>query len=189
MSEPEGDDLEHIWITSAADPTTGAPACFVVWGEKEKLVSADRIIATCRELHAAAAAADDEVVLLSVLMAAKLSREVLYAMLMDLRTRRVNLRLGMFEGAKPILRIGAFAGADTGKPLVSIELGSNKLIMTSEDARKTASDWYSTAVASILDVRIRHTLAERGFSVVDVEDFMQELLKLEPEVRKGNSPF
>jgi hypothetical protein len=189
MSEPEPDDvdLENIWITSAADPTTGAPCCHVVWGEKSKLVPSERVVATARELHAAAAAAEDEVALLGSLRLIGAEDQSLYAMLVDIRGRRAELR--MPEGPKPIFRIGAFAGAKTGKPLVQIELGSQQLTISAEDARKTGSDWYTTAVASILDVRIRYVLGEHGFDVVAVEDFMKGLWNLDPDVRTKNHPF
>lgn len=52
----DGGDAERIWIESTMDSTTGRPMCFIRWGDKQKLVETERVIATARELFAAAIA-------------------------------------------------------------------------------------------------------------------------------------
>lgn len=177
--------IERIWIESTADPTTGRPMCLVRWGEKEKLVESERVIATARELFGAAASAEADVALLESLRSLDVPDEFIGAMIRHAREARAGLR--MPEGAKPVFRIGALAGGRTGLPLVSVELGSHELTMDTAAAREVASDWYETAVASMLDVRIRYVLGDHGFDVVAVEQFMTDLSLLSSE-RRSDEP-
>lgn len=166
-------DAERIWIESTMDSTTGRPMCFVHWGDKQKLVETERVIATARELFAAAAAAEADVALVEFLREADLPDRAVGVALM--RAREVRGKLRMPEGPKPVFRIGAIAGANTGLPLVSIGLGSREDTMDVQSTRSLASDWYETAIASILDVRIRYTLADHDFDIVAIDQFMNDL--------------
>jgi hypothetical protein len=177
MSDDAGD--ERIWIESTMDSTTGRPMCFVRWGTKTKLVETERVIATARELFGAAAAAEADVALVEFLREADLPDQVVGTALMHAREQRAKSR--MPDGPKPVFRIGAIAGARTGLPLVSIGLGSREDTLDVESARDLASDWYETAIASILDVRIRYTLGDHGFDIVAVEEFMSALSLLNRE--------
>jgi hypothetical protein len=181
MSDDAG--IERIWIESTMDPSTGRPMCFIRWGEKEKVVEVERVIATARELFAAAAAAEADVALVASFRSLDLPDSLIGATLMHAREQRGQLR--MPEGPKPVFRIGAIAGAKTGLPLVSIGLGSRELTMDTQGARDVASDWYETAVASMLDVRIRYTLGDHGFNIVAVEQFMSDMSKLNREGGAG----
>lgn len=175
----DGGNAERIWIESTMDSTTGRPMCFIRWGDKQKLVETERVIATARELFTAAAAAEADVALVEFLREADVPHPAVSAALM--RAREVRAKLRMPQGPKPVFRIGAIAGANTGLPLVSIGLGSREDTLDVQGARDLASDWYETAIASILDVRIRYTLADHDFDIVAIDQFMNALSLLNRE--------
>lgn len=175
MSNDAGD--ERIWIESTMDSTTGRPMCFVRWGDKQKLVETERVIATARELFSAAGAAEADMALVAFLREADLPDQAVGAALMHVRRQRAQGR--MPEGPTPVFRIGAVAGATSGLPLVSVGLGSREETWDVQTAREVASDWYETAIASILDVRIRYALGDHGFDIVAVEQFMTDLSLLD----------
>lgn len=165
------------------DPTTGRPMCLVRWVEKEKVVETERVLATARELFSAAASAEADVAILESFRSWDLPDQAIAAVIMQARELRGKQRLP--EGVKPVFRIAAIAGANTGLPLVSISLGSREVTMDTQGARELASDWYQVGMASILDVRIRYTLADHGFDVVAVEEFMSDLSRLNPRGGAG----
>lgn len=144
-----------IDIRSTVDPDTGNAACLVEWHRGEALVSPDLVLNTARELHAAASAAETDIALIRVLRdRMKADLPVVGVMLRDIRAERPA------PPGRLVLRIEAIAGAKTGKPYVHIARGSMEGSLTPDEARQMALNWTETAVAALIDVRLRYVLGD-----------------------------
>lgn len=158
-------DLHVCQIRSTTDGEGGA-ACLLEWGPVQALLAPAVVLATARDLAAAAAAAELDVAMVQAL------REDLGA---DDQT--LGLLVTMVRSRRPLpttrvaLRIEAIAGARTGQPLVHIGRGSMKGELSPDEAREMANVWTQVAVAAHVDVRLRHALRQWDrLAASEVED-------------------
>jgi hypothetical protein len=146
------DDIIHI--RSSVHPTTGKPVCLVECGTMNAVLTPERVLDTARDLHTAATRAEDDIALIRVLERIGMDRQVTAGLVQAFRTERPMLP------GKPALRIEAVAGAKTNLPYVHIARGSMKASLSPDDARQMAVHWTETAVASLIDVRLRYVLGD-----------------------------
>jgi hypothetical protein len=147
-------DDDTVYVSSTLDDS-GKAAVLMKWGRVQTVLTPEAVLATARDLMAAAANAEADIALI------KTCREVLRLddgqlglFLRDVRTRRPLAR------GKTALRIEAVAGAKTGMPYVHIGRGSMKAALDPDTARTMAMHWVETAVAAHIDVRLRYALGE-----------------------------
>lgn len=148
-------DEHTAYISSAADPATGKAACLLAWGPVHALLQPDVVLATARDLMAAAVGAETDIPLVQSLREdIDAEDDVIGGMLAAVRRRRAS------PSARVALRIHAVAGAKTGKPYVHIARGSMKGELTPDEAREMAQHWIEAAVAAQIDARLRYALGE-----------------------------
>lgn len=151
---PDTRDQDVCYIGSTLDEAGGA-ACLMEWGTVQALLSPSEVLATARDLMAAAIQAETDIALVQAF------REDVGA-----DNRMLGEVLTMVRGhrappsGKVALRIEAVAGAKTGKPYVHIGRGSMKGELTPDEAREMATVWTQVAVAAQIDVRLRRALAK-----------------------------
>jgi hypothetical protein len=134
---------------------TGNAACYLRWDGGGVLLEPPVVLATARDLHAAATRAETDIALIEVLRKkARMDIQPIATMLRDVRAARP------LPAAKVALRIEAVAGAGTSKPYVHIARGSMKASLSPDEARDMAGHWIEAAVASQIDARLRYVLAE-----------------------------
>lgn len=152
MTQPTDGATCFIRSTLDAD---GKAACLMEWGPVTALLSPEAVIATARDLLAAAAAAEVDVALVDAFRQDLGARdEIIGVMLTKVRGRRAVPRTTV------ALRIAAVAGAKTGQPLVHIARGSMKGELTPDGARGMALTWITAATAAQIDVRTRYALGQ-----------------------------
>lgn len=159
----------HIRSTIADD---GTAACLLVWGPVQALLAPPMVLATARDLAAAAAAAELDISLVQAF------REDLRAddqMLGELLTMVRNRR--PIPASRVALRIEAVAGARTGQPYVHIGRGSMKGALSPDEARQMAQHWTEAAVAAQIDVRLRYALGEWDSLTADEIDQLFTLIQ------------
>lgn len=168
------DTQDHTaYIRSTVDPATGKAACFLEWGTVQSLLQPDVVLNTARDLMAAAAGAEADVALVRSLREdIHAEDDVVGGMLAAVRRRRAS------PPAKAALRIGAVAGAKTGRPYVHIERGSMKGELDPDDAREMALHWTQAAVAAEIDNRLRYVLGDL-LTPGDVEEIFAKLQSLQ----------
>jgi hypothetical protein len=148
------DDGRVCHIRSTLDDA-GKAACLMEWGPVQALLEPDVVLATARDLVAAAFAAETDIALIETFRQdVKIPDYALGQLLQSVRGRRPEPR------GKVALRIAAVAGANTGLPLVHIGRGSMKGELSPDEARTMAVQWIQTAVAAQIDVRLRYALGE-----------------------------
>lgn len=154
MTDQTATDDRVCHIRSTTDGE-GRAACLMTWGPITARLDPTVVLATGRDLMAAAAAAETDVALVDVFRREYGARdEVIRPMLGAVRVGRPQLSMHV------ALRIEAVAGARTGLPLVHIGRGSQKGELSPDEARDMALAWISTAVAAQIDVRLRYALGE-----------------------------
>lgn len=142
-------------IRSTTDPRDNTAACLLEWGTLQQLVTPARVLATARDLMAAAAHAEADVAFLAMCREhLRLDDPTAGAMLAELRGRRP------IPPVPAALRIHAVAGATTRLPRVHISRGSQTGELTPDEARQMAQHWTEAAIAAQLDVRLRYVLGE-----------------------------
>ncbi|MFJ5059042.1 hypothetical protein ACIP96_06435 [Streptomyces nigra] len=146
---------DTIWIRSTVDPETRKAACLVTWGPLETILAADVVLATARDLVAAAAAAETDIALIRSLREDLKADDTIVGMMLGAVRRRRPV-----PTASVALRIEAVAGAKTGKPYVHIARGSQKAPLDPDDARTMADHWTQAAMAAHNDVRLRYVLGD-----------------------------
>jgi hypothetical protein len=145
---------DQITIESGAT-STGNAACYLRWPGGGVLLHPPVVLATARDLHAAATRAETDIALIAVLRdRVGMDMQEIAAMLRDVRTARP------LPAAKVALRIEAVAGAGTGRPYVHIARGSMKASLSPDSAREMAGHWIEAAVAAQIDARLRYVLGE-----------------------------
>jgi hypothetical protein len=151
--QPTTDDrVCHIRSTTDGQ---GRAACLMTWGPITVRLDPTVVLATGRDLMAAAAAAETDVALVDVFTREYRARgEVIGHMLQAVRRQRTQ------PAGRVALRIAAVAGVRTGLPLVHIARGSQKGELSPDEARDMALAWISTAAAAQIDVRLRYALGE-----------------------------
>ncbi|MFB7596912.1 hypothetical protein [Streptomyces sp. NPDC056160] len=149
------DQTDVCSIRSTTNPDDGTAACHMRWGTVQALLSPQAVLATARDLTAAAAFAETDIALLSVLRGElHLDDATAGHLLLDVRARRP---MPPTPGA---LRVHAVAGANTRLPYVHISRGSMKGQLSPDEAREMALHWTEAAVAAQIDVRLRYALGE-----------------------------
>ncbi|MGW1035031.1 hypothetical protein ACWD4Z_22945 [Streptomyces antibioticus] len=169
---------DTIWIRSATHPDTGQAACLFDWGGGQALLTPETVLATARDLAAAAAAAETDVAFLRFLRQdLDIDDDRIRAhMLRHLRERRTATA----QGSPGALRIAAVAGAKTGRPSIHIARGSMKGELTPDEARAMAGQWTEAAVAAQIDVRLRYTLTGHpALTRADVDQIFEQLQSLQ----------
>lgn len=142
-------------IRSTTDPKDGTAACLIEWGPVQALAKPPTVLATARDLAAAAAFAETDTALIGVLRGElQLDDSTLGFMMRDIRSRRP------MPPAPSVLRVHAVVGAHTGLPYVHISRGSMKGSLSPDAAREMAVQWIEAAVAAQIDVRLRYVLGE-----------------------------
>ncbi|WP_432032758.1 hypothetical protein [Streptomyces antibioticus] len=166
---------DTIWIRSATHPDTGQAACLFDWGGGQALLTPETVLATARDLAAAAAAAETDIALVQALREdIRADDDVLAGLLTAVRARRP------MPAVRTALRIQAVAGAKTGRPYVHIARGSMKAELTPDAAREMAGDWTQVAVAAQIDARLRYTLTGHpNLTPGDVNDIFEQLQSLQ----------
>lgn len=166
MTTPADDTVCYVQSTLDDD---GKAAVLMQWGPIQALLTPDTVFTTARDLMAAAVAAETDIALIeSLRKGVRVDDAVLGAMLTDVRSRRPAPK------GKTALRIAAVAGANTGKPWVTIARGSQSGQLTPGEARDMAVHWIQTAVAAQIDVRMRYALGEWDrLNVVEVEELFK----------------
>jgi hypothetical protein len=133
----------------------GNAACLMQWGPIEALLDPATVVATARDLMAAAISAETDIALVGAFREdLGADDQMLGVVLTKVRSRRP------MPHAKVALRIDAVAGARTGLPLVHIARGSMKGELSPDEARAMAVHWIEAATAAQIDVRIRYALGE-----------------------------
>lgn len=160
--DPEG---RVCHIRSTLDDA-GKATCLMEWGPVQSLLEPAVVLATARDLMAAAIASETDIALIEAFRKdIGANDQVLAAVLKTVRGRRPIPR------GKVALRIEAVAGAKTGRPYVHIARGSMKGQLDPDEARGMAAQWTQTAVAAQIDVRLRYALGEWGrLNVVEIEE-------------------
>lgn len=173
MTTPTDD---HVCYVQSTLDDGGKAAVLMQWGPIQALLTPDVVFTTARDLMAAAVAAETDIALIeSLRKGVRVDDGVLGAMLTDVRSRRPAPK------GKTALRIAAVAGANTGKPWVTIARGSQSGQLTPDEARDMALHWIQTAVAAQIDVRMRYALGEWDrLDVVEIE----ELFKLTQKAQR-----
>lgn len=153
MTQLTADDrVCHIRSTHDGD---GKAACLIQWGPVTALLDPAAVLATARDLTAAAIAAETDIALIQTFREElKADDQMLAVILSTVRGHRP------MPHAAVALRIEAVAGHRTGLPLVHIARGSMKGELTPDEARGMALTWISTATAAQIDVRLRYALGE-----------------------------
>lgn len=168
MSEPA---ICHIRSTL---DDQGRTACLMQWGPIEALLKPDVVLATARDLMAAATAAETDIALIRFFRTGlKLDMTTIGHMVRDIRAERPA------PTGKSALRIGAVAGANTGLPYVHIARGSMSGQLSPDEARQMAVHWTETATAARIDVRLRYALGEWDrLNVVEIEQLFALVQKV-----------
>lgn len=153
------------WIESTLDDS-GNAACLLRWGRIRALLTPSEVLATARDLMAAAISAETDIALIAAFREEfRADDQIVGTVLTEIRGRRPA------PPGPAALRIHAVAGARTGKPLVHIGRGSMRGELTPDEAREMAVHWIQTATAAQIDVRLRYALGEWGrLNVVEVEE-------------------
>lgn len=157
MTAPDDDHVCYVQSTLDDD---GKAAVLMQWGRIQTVLTPDVVFTTAQDLMAAAVAAETDIALIeSLRKGVRVDDSVLGVMLTDVRSRRPTSK------GKTALRIAAVAGANTGKPWVTIAPG---------EARDMAVHWIQTAVAAQIDVRMRYALGEWDrLDVVEIEELFK----------------
>jgi hypothetical protein len=165
-----GQSICHIRSTIDDD---GNAACLLEWGPLQALLKPPTVLATARDLMAAASAAETDIALVDALRRdLKLDDDTAGFMLTAVRSRRVP------PARKPALRIAAVAGAMTRQPYVNIARGSMTGQLAPNEAREMAQHWTETAVAAQIDVRLRYALGEWDrLNAVEIEELFTLIQK------------
>lgn len=154
MIDPQATDNGVCNIRSTTDDA-GRAACLMQWGPIEALLTPTVVLATARDLMAAAISAETDVALIQAFRQdIGADDEMLAVVLAAVRGRRP------LTPTKVGLRIEAVAGARTGLPLVHIARGSQRGQMSPDEARAMAVQWIEAATAAVIDVRLRYALGE-----------------------------
>lgn len=147
-------DPAVCYIRSTTDDR-GRAACLMQWGPVEALLKPDAVLATARDLMAAASFAETDIALIRVFRSGlKLDMTTIGHMVRDIRAERPA------PTGKSALRIEAVAGANTGLPYVHIARGSMSGQLSPDEARQMAVHWTETVTAARIDVRLRYALGE-----------------------------
>jgi hypothetical protein len=174
----EGDETVFIGWEAGSEPTTGEPLVVMHWAHKVKPYPVDRVLATARDVYAAAAAAEADAAVFATATGSLGVDERTAAMLMrDVREHRTALQER--GGAKPVLRVGAVFGAKTRRALVQFHSGSLNITISASEARENATRMVEAAVAASIDVRFRYALGEVGLDVVAIEDVFKAVRGLD----------
>lgn len=166
MTTPADEHVCHVQSTLDHD---GKAAVLMQWGPIQALLTPDVVFTTAQDLMAAAVAAETDIALIdSLRKGVRVDDAVLGVMLADVRSRRPAPK------GKTALRIAAVAGANTGKPWVTIARGSQSGQLAPDEARDMAVHWIQTAVAAQIDVRMRYALGEWDrLDVVEIEELFK----------------
>jgi len=169
--QPATEDVVHI--SSTVDPEDRTAACLLEWGTLKALLKPPVVLATARDLMAAAAHAETDIALIDTLRTSvKADMTTIGHLLMDVRAHRPALP------GKAALRISAVAGAKTGQPYVHIARGSLKRELDPATAREMALHWTEAAIAAQIDVRLRYALGEWDhLTTADIEPLFELLRK------------
>lgn len=153
----------------------GKAACLIEWGPIQALLAIEVVMATARDLTAAAARAETDVDLINAFRGDfNADDRMLAVVLTKVRGRRSA------PNAKVALRIEAVAGHETGMPYVTISRGSMRGQLSPDEARAMAVQWIETATAARIDVRLRYALGEWDhLNVVQVEELFDKLRKVQ----------
>ncbi|MEU8907008.1 hypothetical protein [Streptomyces mirabilis] len=159
----------HIRSTIADD---GTAACLLVWGPVQALLAPSMVLATARDLAAAAAAAELDISLVQAFREdLRADDQMLGELLTMVRSRRPA------PVGRAALRVEAVAGARTGQPYVHIGRGSMKGALSPDEARQMAQHWTEAAVAAQIDVRLRYALGEWDSLTADEIDQLFTLIQ------------
>ncbi|MEU4173260.1 hypothetical protein AB0F46_41280 [Streptomyces sp. NPDC026665] len=149
MSDP------HVCQIRSTTDSDGAAACLLDWGPVRALLAPPVVLATARDLAAAAAAAELDVAMVQALQEDLGADDQMLGLLVTMvRSRRP------LPTTRAALRIEPIAGARTGQPYVHIGRGSMKGELSPDEAREMANVWTQVAVAAHIDVRLRHALRQ-----------------------------
>ena len=168
-------DEHTAYIRSMIHPTTRKAACQLDWGPVSAILGPDEVLATARDLMAAAAHAETDIAFLAWCRGTlKVDTHTAGRMLRDVRRARSPLP------GKPALRIEAVAGIRTGLPYVHIARGSMKGELSPDEARTMAGHWTHAVHAAQLDVRLSYVLANYPqLTPGDVEEIFTELRRVQ----------
>ena len=163
MPEPQNPD-DGCFIRSTLDDD-GRAACLLEWGPIRTLLAPPVVLATARDLMAAAVSAETDIALVEAFRQEfRADDQMVGIVLANVRERRPAL------AAPAALRIHAVAGARTGLPLVHIGRGSMRGELSPDEAREMAVHWIQTATAAQIDVRLRYALGEWDrLNVVEID--------------------
>lgn len=169
---PDVDERYVCHIRSTVDED-GKAACLLEWGPIQALLAPSVVLATSRDLMAAAVAAETDIALIQAFREDfGADDQMLGAVLSKVRSRRPA------AAGKVALRIAAVAGAKTGLPYVHIARGSMKGELSPDEAREMALHWTQVAVAAQIDVRLRYALGEWDrLNVVEIEELFTLIQK------------
>ncbi|MFG2515985.1 hypothetical protein [Streptomyces sp. NPDC048584] len=146
---------DTVFIRSTVDSRDGTAACLLTWGPVEALLTPGKVLATARDLMAAAAHAEADIALLGWCTdTLRVDEQTAGRMILDIRGRRPA------PPAPAALRIQAVAGHNTRRPYVHIYRGSQRGELSPDEARQMAQHWTEAAVAAQIDVRLRYALGE-----------------------------
>ena len=165
MQTPEPAEGQHVAYIRSTIADGGKAACLLEWGPVRVLLTPPVVLATARDLMAAAVSPETDFALAKAFREEfRANDEMLAVVLSEVRGRRPA------PSDKVALRIEAVAGAKTGLASVHIGRGSMKGELSPDKAREMALQWTEAAVAAQIDVRLRYALGEWGhLSVADAE--------------------
>jgi hypothetical protein len=168
------DDQGRVCHVRSTVDGSGKAAVLLEWGPLQVLLDPEVVVATARDLMAAAIAAETDIALIEAFREEfKADDQMLGMVLSNVRGRRPVVR------AKVALRIEAVAGARTGLPLVHIGRGSMRGELSPDEARVMATRWIETATAARIDVRMRYALGEwNKLSPAEIEELFALVQKV-----------
>lgn len=162
------------WIRSTLDDN-GRAACLLEWGPLQAFLAPARVMATARDLMAAAIGAETDIAFVTALREdLQLDDDAVGFMLQAVRRRRP------VPAGGAALRIAAVAGAKTNRPYVTIARGSMSGELDPDEARAMAQHWTEAAAAAAIDVRLRYALGQWDrLSTTEIEELFGLLVKLQ----------
>lgn len=174
MNDPMTDTEGRVCHIRSTLDNAGKAACLLEWGTVQALLQPEVVLATARDLTAAAISAETDIALIEAFRGDfKADDQMLGVVLEKVRGRRPVPR------GKAALRIEAVAGHRTGLPLVRIARGSQKGQLSPDEARAMAGHWVQVATAAQIDVRMRYALGEWGhLSAEQIEELFALMQKV-----------